>query len=322
MTDDVLSKPLHHAIQALQQEVCPALSPWYRAARDRFEKWIADRGLFDRKTTQLALAANFPLAAALVFPQAGENMLFSIAKYYALFTIVDDILEKDPWRNDLCDDVMSFLRHGYATGNVFSLLHKEVREEIKLSARQTAHIALCYERFLESALTLHRKKQHRDAMTVEEYSRYRMWDVEVAQDFALHDQITGTTLPEEAWSHPLTEELLTVYCRCIWLENDYLSLPKDYRNKNDINFILVLSRQEQIPVTAALSRCYELIVESRQELVYSCEQFCRQYPHARAFSESVRQGVYGYCAFTLISGRYELGRGDVSDCEAINNRDA
>lgn len=296
-------QPENLVLHPLTSQYCKQ-STYYDAAKQRFKTWLTGLNAFTEEIITHTLKTDFPLAASLVFSKASEDMLLYISKYYFLFTLTDDCIEKNISNECLSDHVMSFLRSGYATDHVFSLIHKEVRQEMKLSEKQTEIITLYYEQYFESAIALHNIKESQSALTLDEYYEYRKWDIEVAQDLALHDYITGTTLTAEIWDDKIMERLVSAYCENIWITNDYSSIEKDHKYNNKINIIMVLSEHAGITIQDAIDECYNLLLDSRASLESVCEDFLTAYPSAKPFIDSVKYGADGYCEFQLRSARY------------------
>ncbi len=297
-------KPEDIELRSLPQHLYHKQSPYYEVVKKRFTEWLTCLSTFSDHIITQTLETDFPLAASLVFSQASEDMLFYISKYYFLFTFTDDCIEKNLSAECLPDHVMSFLRLGYATDHIFSLIHKEVREEMKLSKKQTEIITLCYEKYFESASALHNTIESQGTLTLDKYYEYRKWDIEVAQDLALHDCITGTNLTTEIWDDKILADLMSVYCESVWITNDYSSFMKDYKYKNNINFIMLLTKQDKITLQEAIDKCYKLVLNSRNKLEFVCKKLLDAYPFITQFIDSVKHGAYGYCEFQLRSARY------------------
>ncbi|WP_435204370.1 terpene synthase family protein [Micromonospora sp. bgisy143] len=251
---------------------------------DRVQQWLVDilpelgMPLDDAALHRLA-RGGFARYAGRLYPDAGEADLRVLTALFTWFFLVDDACD-GPHRlhpaqiRALRDGTLALLhdgprvRHGGLTGPLRRLLVLAWREpRRRMPSRWRLRFADAVARHLDGTWREAVNKEAAVRPGVDEYVELRRSTSAAEVSYPLVEFVTGRSLPDPVYHHPLLRQIARTGNDLLSWYNDLASLEKDRSTSGGHNLVLAMQAEWGVSAEEAVQRVAERWCESMRRFV-------------------------------------------------------
>ncbi|KAH8101904.1 terpenoid synthase [Cristinia sonorae] len=249
-----------------------AINPHYEEVKAASNAWFYSFKPFKPKSLYAFDKCDFARLASLAYPWSSKEDLRTGCDLMNLFFIVDEYtdVEPAPVVREMVDVVIDALNNPHKPRPEGEIILGEVARQFWALAIKTAsptsqkHMVESFTDYLESVVQQAEDRDENRFRTIDEYLENRRQNIGARPSFVpLELQLH---LPDEAFYHPVVQELSVYITDLIILDNDIASYNKEQATGDDRHNILTLAmRQFNTDFEGAMDWVvqYHTLVETR-----------------------------------------------------------
>lgn len=238
------------------------------------------------------------LYCAYVYPWGDTQKLKSVARYFAYWALVDDLyFDNSTDLNDIRrmkDRFIAAMEETVHEDKLFAPVHAFCSRP-DWSPGTLDLLRNEMKKYLLGTMQLRIAEVQEQLLSVEEYLRYRHYNVAMWVIFAiLYD--TQDDLELSTFRHPGFAEIFDCSGRCIAVLLDLYNLRAKKEEKSDYtNLVRVMQRAENLEEDDAIRKCIQLFYDYELEMEKACNQLAAAFPREVLYLKYIESGSVRYC---------------------------